>query len=78
MAWRATKSIGTLGPIVEARKADFRKEPLTAAGFDRMIESVSTARFSANRSVEKLALPIGLWIIAVRSVRNSTLPALAS
>ena len=52
--------------------ADLMKAPFTASGRSRMTESMNTVKLSTRASVSKEDLPNWPWMMAVRSVRNSS------
>jgi hypothetical protein len=68
----------TLGPMVDVTYADRKKAPFKASGRSLIIALDKAARLSTSFGASKLTLPTEQWMIAVRSVRYSVLPPLAS
>src|SRR3989304_5257244 len=64
--------------MVVVRKAEWIYWPLAPEGLARTTASIREVRFSRSFSCSKLTLPMGTWMMAVRSRRNSTRPLRAS
>src|SRR5208282_2799319 len=74
----SARSIGIPGPIVEVSVTRLMYLPLAAAGLALTMAASSAWAFSAIFGASNSALPMGEWMMAVLSSRNSTLPALIS